>query len=358
MVWPFENNTKKVEKRLAKRSLEADRGRNLVAVFTIGLAVCLMASVAFIYSAMHESTVARLRGQYQSGCSELSYEDIERLAASGRFESWGYEGDGGNIRYADTSITVHFYDEGMRELMRVEPITGAYPKKENEICVERGMLRYLNMPEETGQSFRLDMGDGEQEYIISGILEKENTSRQYDLYISEALAAKGGEKPFTIRFRMKGGDMEQPEHLRTEIKLFYEEMGIPERVTFYSSTYFDLNDIYLGSDMPVYGVALLIAVVCAVVIYNIFYISVMGKLREYGRLKVIGTTPRQLRRVVKYERRALMCVGIPAGMIGAALLVTVLYPGYWNWTRNLQYAAFIIAITVIMVMAPPENRCS
>ena len=150
MVWPFENNTKKVEKRLAKRSLEADRGRNLVAVFTIGLAVCLMASVAFIYSAMHESTVARLRGQYQSGCSELSYEDIERLAASGRFESWGYEGDGGNIRYADTSITVHFYDEGMRELMRVEPITGAYPKKENEICVERGMLRYLNMPEETG----------------------------------------------------------------------------------------------------------------------------------------------------------------------------------------------------------------
>ena len=27
MVWPFENNTKKVEKRLAKRSLAADRGR-------------------------------------------------------------------------------------------------------------------------------------------------------------------------------------------------------------------------------------------------------------------------------------------------------------------------------------------
>ena len=36
MVWPFENNTKKVEKRLAKRSLAADRGRNMVAVFTIG----------------------------------------------------------------------------------------------------------------------------------------------------------------------------------------------------------------------------------------------------------------------------------------------------------------------------------
>ena len=117
MVWPFENNTMKVEKRLAKRSLEADRGRNMVAVFTIGLAVCLMASGAFIYSAMHERTVARIRGQYQSGCLELSYEDIERLVAGGRFESWGYEGGGDNIRYADANISVYFYDEGMRELM-------------------------------------------------------------------------------------------------------------------------------------------------------------------------------------------------------------------------------------------------
>lgn len=351
MVWPFENDTRKIEKKLARRSLSADRGRSIVSVFTIGLAVCLMASFAFIDSAMHESTVARIRGQYQSGCGQLSYEDMERLVAGGRFESWGYESDGGSIRYADTSISVHFYDEGMRSLLQVEPITGAYPEKENEICVERGMLRHINMPEETGQSLRLDMGDGEQEYVISGILEKENTSRQFELYISEALAvARGGEKPFTIRFRMAGGDMGQPEQLRKEIEQFYEEMGVPERNTFYSSTYFDLSDIYLGSDMPVYGVALLIAVVCAVVIYNIFYISVMGKLREYGRLKVIGATPRQLRQVVKWERRRLMWAGIPGGIITAALLVTALYPGYWNWPRNMQYAAFIVAITVIMVI--------
>ena len=62
----------------------------------------------------------------------------------------------------------------------------------------------------------------------------------------------------------------------------------------YSSSYFGMVDLYLGNGMEVYAAALLIAVVCAIVVYNIFYISVMGKMREYGRLKVLGTTPRQL----------------------------------------------------------------
>ena len=63
-------------------------------------------------------------------------------------------------------------------------------------------------------------------------------------------------------------------------------MGIPEDRTFYSSSYFGMVDLYLGNGMEVYAAALLIAVVCAIVVYNIFYISVMGKMREYGRLKI------------------------------------------------------------------------
>ncbi|MDE7207400.1 MAG: FtsX-like permease family protein, partial [Lachnospiraceae bacterium] len=101
---------------------------------------------------------------------------------------------------------------------------------------------------------------------------------------------------------------------------------------------------------PVYGIALLIALVCSVVVYNIFYISVMGKLREYGRLKVIGTTPRQLRAVVRYERRVLMWISIPLGILAAALLTVLLYPGYWDWAKNLRYTVFIVVVTVGMVV--------
>lgn len=351
MALPFENDTKQIEKTLARRSLAADSRRNLVAVVTIGLAVCLMGLFAFVYTATNARTIAQLRGQYQSGCKDLSYEDIERLSSSGKLDSWGYQSDSHAIRYVDTNLSVQFYDKDMLVLMRTDPITGKYPQEKNEICLERAFLKYFDLPEETGQSISLDLGDGEMPYIVSGILEKENNSRQFDVYISEELAVlQGGEKPFTLRFRFMGSDIKQPEQLRADIAAFYQEMGVSEENTFYSSTYFDLSDLYLGSDLSVYGVALLMSVVCAVVIYNIFYISVMSKLREYGRLKVIGATPRQLCQVVRRERRILMCISIPLGLAIAALLTILLYPGYWNWADNLKYSIFIIALTTFVVV--------
>ena len=104
-------------------------------------------------------------------------------------------------------------------------------------------------------------------------------------------------------------------------------------------------DLYLGNGMEVYAAALLIAVVCAIVIYNIFYISVMGKMREYGRLKVLGTTQKQLKRVVRRERRFLTAVAIPLGLICAAGIALIAVPGYWSWGDNIRSAAMVSLLT-------------
>mgnify|MGYP001053242275 FL=1 len=121
--------------------------------------------------------------------------------------------------------------------------------------------------------------------------------------------------------------------------------------TFYSSSYFGMVDLYLGSGMEIYVLSVLIAVICAIVIYNIFYISVMGKMREYGRLKVLGTTPGQLKRVVKRERRFLTALAVPIGLIFAAVIALTAVPGYWSWRDNLRSAVIIFLLTYGMVLA-------
>ena len=49
------------------------------------------------------------------------------------------------------------------------------------------------------------------------------------------------------------------------------------------------------------------------IIYNIFQISVAGDIRFYGLLKTIGTTPRQLKRIIRQQALLLCLIGIPAG---------------------------------------------
>ena len=46
-----------------------------------------------------------------------------------------------------------------------------------------------------------------------------------------------------------------------------------------------------------------------------FQISVAGDIRFYGLLKTIGTTPRQLRRIIRLQALALSAAGIPIGLV-------------------------------------------
>ena len=346
MTWPFENDTSIVEKKLAGRSMKADRRRSVFIILTIALAVCLMGSLCFLYSAQQMKTLDGILGQYQAGCSGLTREEAARLVDAGKFEKWGCTVEAGTARHEDSVLNVSYVSPEMIDLMGYGEITGAYPQKENELCVERSFFRYFDLSGEVGQTVALDLGSGEKTYTVTGILEAENDSRIFTVWIPEAaVEADGHNAPCELRFRFAGSQGMEPARLRADIERFFSEMGIPEDRTFYSSNYFGMVDLYLGNGMEVYAAALLIAVVCAIVIYNIFYISVMGKMREYGRLKVLGTTQKQLKRVVRRERRFLTAVAIPLGLICAAGIALIAVPGYWSWGDNIRSAAMVSLLT-------------
>ena len=343
MTWPFENDTSAVEKKLASRSIKADKRRSVFVILTIALAVCLMGTLCFLYSAQQLKTLDGILGQYQAGCGGLTREEVTRLVDAGKFEKWGCTVEAGTARHEDGVLQISYVSPEMIDLMGYGEITGAYPQGENELCVERSFFRYFGLSGEAGQTVALDLGDGEKSYTVTGILEAENDSRIFTVWIPEA--AVNTESSYELRFRFAGSQGMEPDQLRADIEQFFAEMGIPEDRTFYSSSYFGMVDLYLGNGMEVYAAALLIAVVCAIVVYNIFYISVMGKMREYGRLKVLGTTPRQLKRVVKRERRFLTAIAIPLGLVCAAGIALIAVPGYWSWGDNLRSAVVVSLLT-------------
>ena len=346
MTWSFENDTSIVEKKLAGRSMKADRRRSVFIILTIALAVCLMGSLCFIYSDQQMKTLDGILGQYQAGCSGLTQEEVARLVDAKKFEKWGCTVETGIARHEDSVLNVSYVSKEMIDLMGYGEIAGTYPQRENELCVERSFFRYFGLSEEVGQTVVLDLGSGEKPYTVTGILEAENDSRLFTVWISEAaVEADRHDAPYELRFRFVGSQGMEPTRLQADIEQFFSEMGIPENETFYSSNYFGMVDLYLGNGMEVYAAALLIAVVCAIVIYNIFYISVMGKMREYGRLKVLGTTPKQLKRVVRRERRFLTAVAIPIGLICAAVIALIAVPGYWSWGDNIRSAAVVSLLT-------------
>ncbi len=363
MTWPFENDTSAIEKKLATRSIKTDNRRNLFMILTIALAVALMSAIFCAAAASDRALEDDIRGQYQAVVVNCDWDMIKKLSNCPEVESWGLSQNYGSVRYGDSVLTVEYADAGWMELGKKPPFIGTLPQAANDILVERAFLEYFEIPVEVGQTIEADLGNGKQVYAISGIMDVENDSRIFQLYVSEAFVEKmaEGEPLFEFRLRYTGADTMELEQLKTDIAAFLTANGVIENCLFYSSNYFDMQGFKSGTVKYYIPVALLLLVACAVVIYSIFFISVRGKMREYGRMKVIGATPKQIRRIVQREGFLLSACGIPLGLLIGGSIGFAINMAHWSWMGNLPYllaTAVVCALTVLLSIHAPVRMAA
>lgn len=92
------------------------------------------------------------------------------------------------------------------------------------------------------------------------------------------------------------------------------------------------------------GIAVLVIIGGYVVIQSIFRISINDKIQSYGQLRTIGTTPKQIRRIVKKEGRFLGWAGIGIGILLGCAAGFALFPRGFNL---LFYAAAIVLTALL-----------
>ena len=290
MTLPFDNDTSRIVKKLAKKSLAAEKLRNLLICCTIALAVALMAGLSF-FAATQKAKVERdIRGQYQVMIQKSTQERIDNLAAQPEVERWGLSGTFPIFRYQDSVLSVLYADTNWMVLGNKPAVEGQMPQGEHEILVESAFLDYFHLPHETGQQLKLDLGCGEQAYTVTGILQTGNLSRMFEVIVSKAFVTAyfDGAPEFEFRMCYRGGEQMDADHLKEAILTCLAAQEVPEQEIFFSSNYFNMEGFRNNAGGDALPAAFVILLACGIVIYNIFYISVKSMVKEYGRLKVIG----------------------------------------------------------------------
>ncbi len=104
----------------------------------------------------------------------------------------------------------------------------------------------------------------------------------------------------------------------------------------------------------VIGIIILTSVFC---IKNSFDISITEKIKQYGMLKSIGATKKQIKRNVFYEATILGCIGIPLGIILGliASIILIVISNYFLKDSlaigmNLHFSFSVIAIFLAIVL--------
>lgn len=349
MTWPFENDTNTIINKLAKRNLKTDKTRNVLIMVTIAFATCLiMATILYFFGGQRASRNSA-EGMYQANISNLDDETAHTIQNDDRVIA-GLSYLMGMIDYGEYKVAVRSMDENLMQLAKYPALNGRLPETETEVAVTQAFLDRKGVSCGIGDTIQLGLTGDEQSYTVCGILPVTNSN--YAIYVTPNFIRKNTESPMYIAYiHAKGTDTLSEESLKNYIHNLAEEWGIELRDVEFSGYYFSLirrrSFEYMTS---ITFVALIVTLACALVIYSLFFVSIIRKTNEYGKLRTIGTTGRQVRRIVIKEGHRLAITAIPVGLVTGAAAGYILVPNGWNIFTVLIVGAIIAVLMYLCVM--------
>lgn len=345
-------------RRLAWKTLLASRTRNLIAIAAIALTTLLFTALFTLALSINEgfqqSNFRQVGGFSHGGFKYLTQAQFTELQDDPRIAQWGvrrFLGMPRDVPFTKAHVEISWCDENEAHWMYCDPVQGRLPQEgTDEAATDTHVLELLGVEPELGAQFTLTFTvDGHtttQTFTLCGWWEYDEAIVANHVLIPEsrvdAVLAETGVDPahtgdgmtgcWNLDVMLKSG----ARHIERDIEQILADHGYQSETAGDDYIATGINWGYTGAQLSenldpmtaiaIAAVALLIVFTGYLIIYNVFQISVAGDIRFYGLLKTIGTTPRQLRRIIRLQALALSAAGIPAGLALGWLLGGQLTP--------------------------------
>lgn len=363
----------------AKQNLKYNKSRSILITIAIFLSVTLLTllfSMGIGILRYNTENVGILNGNYHARFFNIDESKIAILSHHSEIEQIGNQLNYATVETNQTNATLKHSDENYAKMVNLTLEMGVMPQKDNEIAAQKEFFSIFTSNPELGSSLKIpyrELITGEvltKEFIISGILpsnEINTIQNSYEAYVSNELIQNSlskEERIYISYLKMKTQNGASYDNVNDQIDQLAASQGI-------SKNNYDINFGYLNFStsmqtdtiIAIALIALLIVLFSTLVINNIFRVGIIQKITEYGKLRAIGCTKKQLKKLIWYEGFALTCISIPFGMvigcIGASLGMDFLfYEVALTSTKvelvkisviSLPILLMIIAITLFMV---------
>lgn len=308
---------------------------------------------------MQRAQMQTTGSDYHGSFKYLNPAELEKLKNQPSIKEYGVflkVGDISTSLFKNHRVEVLRIDENYAKHGFINFIAGGLPSQENEIVLNTWALDLLGAKHELGQTVKLDIDIGEkvisQDFKLSGYYETDQNLAMSGLaFVSEAFTQKNishidpdiSEATGSyVNTAGLGVMFNNSYNIEQKVQKILTDTGldVPYGVNpAYTSVSLSDN---LMNIIP-YAVVILITMLSGyLLIYNIFFISVVRDVKFYGLLKTIGTTPRQLKKIISIQARSLYLVALPFGLGFGYLLGLLILPmasSFLNGSTDNVYSA-------------------
>lgn len=337
-------------KKYTRRCLKTNRSRTLVTIIGIVLSMALLTAVIEgAYSGIQFliRSEEKRSGKYEIYFSDLSPEQYVGLSRDGEIKSFTSWKEVGWARVeTDNDLKTYLHIESVQadvtDFLSVNVTQGRLAEGPDEIVIPNHLAANGGLQYQLGDIIKLSVGQ---------------RSDAYGKRINDATAYMGPDEQITdavTKTYTVVGFYERPDY-NVEARMspgytaltagdegagysgIFATLKHPSKVYSYTAELGSNYEIHVHRDLMtykgtvsnggiqavIYGFMVILVVMIAFgsvsLIYNSFSISLSERTRQFGILKSVGATKKQLRSAALYEAMILSCIGIPIGLVVGCL---------------------------------------
>lgn len=350
--------------KIAKSNLKKNKSKSILIIITIILSTLMLSSIGIYIvdaGAYQKENTIKYSGNYQGILANVDEKQADILSNHADVELTGeMNGVGVEKLEDDSNISLAYMNEDALKLNSFEFIKGKLPSKENEIVLDSGALKALGYKnKDLGEKIKISYDDYksdkkiEKEFIISGILKTSEISeagKYYYAIISESYMRNTrdmSQEDFNIYVKFNDKSNLSIEQAKEKLDKIANDIGLDTINTAVNENYINALKPDMETIMGGVFVGLVIVLSSILVIYNIFYISIVTKVQEFGKLRAIGATKKQIKNIVFKEGFILAGIAIPIGIILGYVLANIIIKSFMDIDVKSSRLPVILSVVVI-----------
>ena len=307
-------------KQLTGKYLKKNKKRTILTIIGIMLSVALISTIGLFFKGIQDAQIQDAKNNYGSFhlmFGKINDELVVKIVNNPKVSRSGLYTTGEDIKIDDKLVVnIMTATDKALELFPYKAKTGRLPEKQSEIAMEKWVATYFDKDIKLGNKIKVK----DKEYTLVGILE-DNVAGQMSgngLILSKNNNINKKNAILLVEISPKA-------NLKTalrDLKQLGEKDSVMENSALLSMLGAGENGSSLGGLYIALAIIIGIVLISTIaVIYNSFQISVVERIKQFGLLRAVGTTPRQIRKIVLREATILAVIAIPLGLICSIIAI-------------------------------------
>jgi len=332
---------------LNQRTFKKNRGRNLVAIIAILMTTIMFTTLFTLAQSMSKNMVEMTFRQTgydgQTSFKSITAEQFSLIADHPDVAEAGESlvlGLAQNKKLGGKQVEIRWSSDINAEHSFAMPTTGTMPTAADEIALDTLILDRLGIPHQLGETVKLewrkDLAKDEvttSTFTLCGFWEGNESVYASMAWVSREFADEmigdhvADGKTGILGLHTAQVILHSDRNIEATMENILADTGLTGLKFGVNLAYSpEMNATAAQESLPMYLGMVLVFLAGYLIIYNIFQISVTADIQFYGKLKTLGTTTKQIKKLIYGQANRLCVIGIPLGLLLGWLLGMVLVP--------------------------------